>query len=46
MLKMLIDESKLFQGPSMCKNINNELIELLKADGYTNISQAVGADFK
>ena len=36
----------IFQGPSMCKNINNELIELLKADGYTNISQAVGADFK
>jgi len=30
----------------MCKNINEELIELLKADGYTNISQAVGADFK
>ena len=36
----------IFQGPSMCKNINEELIELLKADGYTNISQAVGADFK
>ncbi len=36
----------IFQGPSMCKNINNELIELLKADGYTNIKEAVGADFK
>jgi dihydroorotate dehydrogenase len=36
----------IFKGPSMCKNINNELIELLKADGYSNISQAVGADFK
>jgi dihydroorotate dehydrogenase len=36
----------IFKGPSMCKNINNELIELLKADGYTNISQAVGIDFK
>ena len=36
----------IFKGPSMCANINNELIELLKADGYTNISQAVGADFK
>ena len=36
----------IFQGPAMCKNINNELIELLKADGYTNISQAVGADYK
>jgi dihydroorotate dehydrogenase len=36
----------IFQGPSMCKNINEELIELLKADGYTNISQAIGADYK
>lgn len=36
----------IFKGPSMCSNINNELIELLKADGYTNISQAVGSDFK
>ena len=36
----------IFKGPSMCKNINEELIELLKADGYTNISQAVGVDFK
>ncbi len=36
----------IFKGPSMCKNINEELIQLLKADGYTHISQAVGADFK
>jgi len=36
----------IFQGPSMCKNINEELIELLKADGYTNISEAIGADYK
>lgn len=36
----------IFQGPSMCKNINDGLIELLKADGYTHISQAIGADFK
>ena len=36
----------IFQGPSMCKNINNELIELLKADGYNHISEAIGADFK
>ena len=36
----------IFQGPSMCKNINEELIELLKADGYNNISEAIGADFK
>jgi dihydroorotate dehydrogenase len=36
----------IFKGPSMCKNINEELIQLLKADGYTNISQAIGVDFK
>jgi dihydroorotate dehydrogenase len=36
----------IFKGPSMCKDINEELIELLKADGYRNISEAVGADFK
>jgi dihydroorotate dehydrogenase len=36
----------IFKGPSMCKNINNDLIKLLKADGYTNITQAIGADFR
>lgn len=36
----------IFKGPSMCKNINEELIQLLKADGYTHISQAIGSDFK
>lgn len=36
----------IFQGPAMCKNMNNELMELLKADGYTHISQAIGADYK
>jgi len=36
----------IFQGPSMCKNINEELIQLLKADGYNNISEAIGADYK
>jgi len=30
----------------MCKNINEDLIKLLKADGYKNIKDAVGADFK
>jgi dihydroorotate dehydrogenase len=30
----------------MCKNINEDLIKLLKADGYTHISEAIGADFK
>ena len=36
----------IFKGPSMCKNINEELIKLIKADGYENISEAIGADFK
>jgi len=35
-----------FHGPDMIMNINNRLIELLRADGYTNITQAVGADRK
>lgn len=36
----------IFQGPSMCKNINEELIKLLQEDGYSNISEAIGADYK
>ncbi|MDD5359419.1 MAG: quinone-dependent dihydroorotate dehydrogenase [Sulfurovaceae bacterium] len=35
-----------YEGPALIKNINNGLIELLKADGYTNISQAIGANCK
>jgi dihydroorotate dehydrogenase len=36
----------IFKGPSMCKNINNDLIKLLKADGYKNIKEAIGANYK
>jgi dihydroorotate dehydrogenase len=36
----------IFHGPSMVKNINKELIELIKADGYENITQAIGSDRK
>ncbi|MBU1658823.1 quinone-dependent dihydroorotate dehydrogenase [bacterium] len=36
----------IFHGPDMIMNINKNLIELLKADGYTNITQAIGADRK
>jgi dihydroorotate dehydrogenase len=36
----------IFKGPSMCKNINNDLIKLLKADGYNNIKEAIGANYK
>jgi len=35
-----------FYGPEMIININKELIKLIKADGYTNIAQAIGADRK
>ncbi len=35
-----------FHGPDMIMNINKELIELIKADGYSNITQAIGADRK
>jgi len=35
-----------FHGPDMIMNINKELINLIKADGYTNISQAIGSDRK
>jgi len=36
----------IFHGPDMIMNINNELIQLLKEDGFENISQAVGCDRK
>ena len=36
----------IYNGPKMIKEINEGLITLLKADGYTNISEAVGADWK
>lgn len=35
-----------FHGPDMIMNVNKGLIELLKADGYTSITQAIGADRK
>ncbi len=35
-----------FHGPDMIMNINKGLIKLLKADGYTNITQAIGVDRK
>lgn len=33
-----------FKGPAVANSINRELLTLIKADGYANISQAVGAD--
>lgn len=35
-----------FHGPDMIMNVNKGLIELLQEDGYTNITQAIGADRK
>ncbi len=35
-----------FKGPSVANSINRELLGLLKSDGLTNISQAVGKDAK
>jgi dihydroorotate dehydrogenase len=35
-----------FHGPDMIRDVNLGLIELLKADGYTNITEAIGADRK
>jgi len=35
-----------FHGPDMIMDINKALIELLRADGYTNITQAIGIDRK
>lgn len=36
----------IFQGPQAIGAINHGLVRLLKRDGFNNISEAVGADFK
>lgn len=36
----------IYEGPTLVRDINNELIRLLKDDGYESISEAIGADFK
>lgn len=36
----------IYGGPSTVKNINKDLAKLLEKDGYKNISEAVGADFR
>lgn len=38
--------SLIFEGPSMVRKINQDLLELLKADGYDNISEAIGANLR
>ena len=34
-----------FEGPQLIGRINRELIQLLKNDGFSSISEAIGADF-
>jgi len=36
----------IFEGPNLIREINYELTNLLKKDGFNNISQAIGADNK
>jgi len=36
----------IYKGPNMIKEINQGLIELMEADGYNHISEAVGADYR
>ena len=36
----------IYKGPSLIKEINEGLVELLQADGYKHISEAIGADWK
>ena len=36
----------IFEGPQVISEINRELAELLRKDGFKNISEAVGADHK
>jgi len=38
--------SLVYQGPALTTKINKGLIELLKADGHTSITQAIGADHR
>lgn len=34
----------IFEGPSMVRKINEEILELMAKDGYENIQEAIGAD--
>eukprot|EP01029_Cantina_marsupialis_P026976 TRINITY_DN74003_c0_g3_i1.p1 TRINITY_DN74003_c0_g3~~TRINITY_DN74003_c0_g3_i1.p1 ORF type:complete len:315 (+),score=81.74 TRINITY_DN74003_c0_g3_i1:142-1086(+) len=36
----------IFEGPSMVKNINEGILELMKKDGFNNISEVIGSDLK
>ncbi len=34
----------IFKGPSLAKNINQEILELMQRDGFKNIKEAIGAN--
>ena len=36
----------IYKGPALAREINEELIRLIKADGFNHISEAIGADWK
>ncbi len=36
----------IFEGPSMVRKINEEILELMKKDGFNNISEVIGSDLK
>ncbi len=36
----------IFKGPSMVRKINEEILELMKQDGYNHISEVIGSDLK
>lgn len=36
----------IFEGPNLIRKINRDLLKYLKADGFTHISEAVGADHR
>ena len=38
--------SLIFEGPNLIRKINRDLLKYLKADGFTHIREAVGADHK
>ncbi|MBR8465852.1 quinone-dependent dihydroorotate dehydrogenase [Campylobacter sp. faydin G-140] len=38
--------SFIFKGPGITRDINLKILELMQRDGYTNISEAIGANIK
>lgn len=36
----------IFEGPSLCKKVNQEIANLLRRDGFEHISEAIGVDIR